>query len=216
MSSDTRKQSKGIRDPCCRRRCQVLRKSTVEKPTEYKLRKLGEHRAVKLREEQALFLGGTCRKQGMSQWQGSGKGEHGKIGRVRSNHGKCFSIQQQMCGYYASQSLHSQPVFPRVFSFPVCSHSLPTLSVSSSVGVILSGHGSWILQPSSPAPNYLSCLFISPSPPHPFLCPPQHLSMMGDHGSLVDMCVSFFLSVILLLTGLQRALCFYRASSWCP
>lgn len=108
------------------------------------------------------------------------------------------------------RAYNSQPVFLRVLSFPVCSHSLP-----SSVGVTLSGHGSWILQPSSPALNYLYCLFISPSPPHPFLCPPQPLSLMDDHGSLVDMCVSIFLPVILLLTGLQRAPCFCRASSWC-
>lgn len=155
MSSDTRRQSKGIRDPCCRRQCQVLGKGTMGKPMEYRFRKLGEHRAVKLREEQALFLGSTCRKKGVKWWQGSGKGEHGKTGRVRSNHGKCFSIQKQMCGYYVSL-------------------------------------------------------------PHPFLCSPQPLSLMGDHGSLVDMCVSFFLPVILLLKGLQRALCFCRASSWYP
>lgn len=129
-------------------------------------------------------------------WQGTGKGEHGKIGRVRRNHGKCFSIQEQMCSYYVSQSLHSQPVFLRVLSFPVCSHSLPTAFCPLVCWCysFWSGHGGWILQPSSPALNYLYCLFISPSPPHPFLCPPQYLSLMGDHGSLVDMCVSFFLS----------------------
>lgn len=75
MSSDTRKQSKGIRDPCCRRQCQVFRKGTVKKPMEYRFRKLGEHRAVKLREEQALFLGSTCRKKGMKWWQGRGNME---------------------------------------------------------------------------------------------------------------------------------------------
>lgn len=62
ISSDTRKQGKSIRGPCCRTQCQELGKGPVEKPMEYRLRKLGEHRAVNLREEQALFLGSTCRK----------------------------------------------------------------------------------------------------------------------------------------------------------
>lgn len=47
MGCDSRKQGKYSGDPCGRRWCQVLERDTMEKPLEYRFRKLEDHRRYK-------------------------------------------------------------------------------------------------------------------------------------------------------------------------